>query len=165
MRRVLEPQRVGVCRATRLALVPAPVRHATQALVRQLPRELRDRRVVASERWPFAARHSPRSRREGDWSHPRTRRRPPKLSSRDKRALQERPAVGPAHRLGEEVGAEGVPPGPLPEFPVLAPGHPRSPPRTARSVTAGVASLVTTRYVRTTWTPSSGARMLTWRRA
>ena len=66
MRRVLEPQRVGVCRATRLALVPAPVRHATQALVRQLPRELRNRRVVASERWPFAARHSPRSRREGE---------------------------------------------------------------------------------------------------
>jgi hypothetical protein len=58
MRRVLEPQRVGVCRATRLALVPAPVRHATQALVRQLPCELRDRRVVASKRWPSAARHS-----------------------------------------------------------------------------------------------------------
>ena len=31
MRRVLEPQRVGVCRATRLPLVPAPVRRATQA--------------------------------------------------------------------------------------------------------------------------------------
>jgi hypothetical protein len=38
-------------------------------------------------------------------------------------------------------------------------------PSTTRSVTAGVASLVTTRCVRTTWTPSSGTRMLTWRRA
>ena len=45
---------------------PVQVVNATQALVRQLPRELRDRRVVASERWPFAARHSPRSRREGE---------------------------------------------------------------------------------------------------
>ena len=36
-----------------------------------------------------------------------------------------------------------------------------APPRTARSVAAGVASLVTTKCVRTTWTPSSGARMLT----
>jgi hypothetical protein len=45
---------------------PVQVVNATQALVRQLPRELRNRRVVASERWPFAARHSPRSRREGE---------------------------------------------------------------------------------------------------
>ena len=36
------------------------------------------------------------------------------MSSRDKRALQERPAAGAAHWLGEEVGAEGVPLGSLP---------------------------------------------------
>ena len=73
---------------------------------------------------------------------------------------------------------------PLVPFPALAPGHPLTPPgltpgraqsvttgvttrgfaglappRTARSVTAGVASLAATRCVRTTWTPSSGARV------
>ena len=42
------------------------------------------------------------------------RRRPPKLGSRARRALLERPAAGLGHRLGEGVGMEGVPPGPLP---------------------------------------------------
>ena len=38
----------------------------------------------------------------------------PKLGSRARRALLERPAAGSGHWLGEEVGVEGVPPGPLP---------------------------------------------------
>ena len=42
------------------------------------------------------------------------RRRPPKLGIRARRALLERPAAGPGHWLGEEVGVEGVPPVPLP---------------------------------------------------
>ena len=42
------------------------------------------------------------------------RRRPPKLGSRARRALLERPAAGPGHWLSEGVGVEGVPPGPLP---------------------------------------------------
>ena len=42
------------------------------------------------------------------------RRRPPKLGIRARRALLERPAAGPGNWLGEEVGVEGVPPGPLP---------------------------------------------------
>ena len=43
----------------------------------------------------------------------------------------------PGRLFGEEVGAEGVPPAPLLAFPVLAPGPPRAPPKTARSVAAG----------------------------
>ena len=58
IRRVLEPQRVGVCRATRLPLVPAPVCAAQPKLCgpSELPRELRVRCVVASEQWPCPQR-------------------------------------------------------------------------------------------------------------
>ena len=54
----LEPQRVGVCRATRLPLVPAPVCAAQPKLCgpSELPRELRVRCVVASEQWPCPQR-------------------------------------------------------------------------------------------------------------
>ena len=83
------------------------------------------------------------------------------------------PALAPGHRILLR-GTGGHPLTP----PDLTPGRDQSattgvmtrsfaglaPPRTARSVTAGIASLAPTRCARTTWTPSSGARRLTWRR-
>ena len=81
------------------------------------------------------------------------------------------PALAPGHRILLR-GTGGHPLTP----PDLTPGRDQSattgvmtrsfaglaPPRTARSVTAGIASLAPTRCARTTWTPSSGARRLTW---
>ena len=88
--------------------LPSPMVGATRAGQARVPRGS----AFAGPSYPIASRPVAVSDRVSPDAP--LRRRPPKLGSRDKRALQERPAAGPAHWLSEEVGAEGVPPGPLP---------------------------------------------------
>ena len=154
--------------------LPPPVAGATEAGHACVPRGS----ALAGPSYPIASRPVAVSDRASPGAP--QRRRPPKLGSRARRALQEQQVAEPVRLFGEEVGAEGVPPSAGPSS-GSSEGRlgPRSvatgfttrgfaglaPPKTTRSVTAGVASLATTRCVSATWMPSSGARMPTWRRS